>query len=157
MGSKIINNLGYLVVENLNNYSAVNTAWTNFKGLFGNMWNPLYYTLPFPLQVAGAYSSFNFADLMMIVLFAFVGTTFDPSNVFCQWMFIYIPAFYTGYAFLANMVSEFLYVVNIVQLHNSFESLMYLSVGSILSILTALIYTVGPHAIAEWTFYPNLI
>ena len=155
LGAKILNNVGYSFVDHLNNYAAVNTAWTNFTGLFGSLWDPLYYTLIFPLQVAGAYSSFNYADFLTIVLFAYVGTTFDPTNVFCKWMFMYIPTFYTVIAFLNNVISEFLFVVNIVQLYNSFESLVYLSVGSILAIITTLVYTFGPLAIAEMTFYPN--
>ena len=157
LGAKILNNVGFEVVDYLNNFYTVIFAWNDFKALFGNLWMPIYQSLLFPLEIVATYTRLNLADLLYVVLFALVGTTFDTSNVFCKWMFMYIPALISLYSALENVWSEVKYVIHYVKVLHHQETYLFLTIGGILAVVTTMAYTLGPLAIASKTIYPNLI
>ena len=58
------------------------------------------------MYVAGSFGLVTYADLTTLLLFKFVGTTYDPTNPFCYWMFFLVPAYRTIDNYLTFMAAN---------------------------------------------------
>ena len=154
---KLLNWFYNSAVGVLRNYTSFTTMVTNIDNALGALYDPIQYLVINPVLFAGSYASFNYTDLMMIILFGMVGTTFDPTNAFCQWMFFYIPLFRVGstlfFLYLSNGIST---IQNLVS-GNTLVSKIYSTAATFLSMILTTAYTLGPLVIAGNVYYPQVI
>ena len=67
---------------------------------------PIIGSALYPVWLAGTFGRVTYADLTTLLLFKFVGTSFDPTNPFCNWMFFIIPAYRTIDNYLTFLVAN---------------------------------------------------
>ena len=78
-------------------FTNISTLTTNF---------PIIGSALYPLYIAGSSGLVTYADLTTLLLFKFVGTTYDPTNPFCYWMFFLVPAYRVADNYLAFIATN---------------------------------------------------
>ena len=154
---KIINFFLFESITFLNRFTPVTNFWGTLTAGLGWFFNPLYYFVVYPFTTAGAYSRFSYSDLMAVVLFGLVGTTFSPTNVFCQWMFFYLPAIFAISSFTNSLILDFISLTTLIQSSTSIINLIYYTSYSLLTLVISTAYTAGPLIISTQVFYPGTL
>ncbi len=88
---KLINWFFVGALDILDNNGLYNSIVNSITGALGGFYTPIEYLLVKPLKYASSYAQLNYSDIMMIVLLGVMGSSYDASNPFCEWMFFYIP------------------------------------------------------------------
>ena len=154
---KIMNYFLFESITFLDRYTPVTNFWSTLTTDLGWFFNPLYYFVVYPFTTAGAYSRFSYSDLMAVVLFGLVGTTFSSTIVFCQWMFFYLPAVIAISSFTNSLIYDFISMTTLIQSSTSILTLIYYTSYSLLTLAISAAYTAGPLIISTQVFYPGTL
>ena len=153
---KLINWFFVGALDILDNNGLYNSIVNSITGALGGFYTPIKYLFVKPLKYASSYAQLNYSDIMMIVLLGVMGTTYDASNPFCEWMFFYIPALLQArslYYLTYGVFSYFnYYVIN--GTHGLWKEFFY-SGYSVLSFIISAAYTIGPLIISTDVYYPD--
>ena len=154
---KILNYILFESISLLDKFTFVSSFWTKLGTDLGWIFNPLYYFVIYPFITAGAYAGFSYSDLMAVVLFGLVGTTYSPSNVFCQWMFFYLPAIIAISSFTNSLIFDFISMTTLIQSSTNILTLIYYVSYSFLAVVLSAAYTAGPLLISTEVFYSAML
>ena len=66
--------------------------YTSTLAFFKKFLKPVYYLMIQPFEFLGAQAYLTYSDLMIVILFGLVGTSFQQGNAFVEFMFMYSPA-----------------------------------------------------------------
>ncbi len=131
--------IGLQIVSNI-----LNAFMPNLATFGGPIFQSLIST---PLSNAGPYSGVGkYTEIFTWVLFKFVGTTYDPDNAFCKWMFFYFPIYY-GFWEITSFLSYYLAggFLDLSSVTGMISSLVTLALGTL--------YTFGPAGLTAYYFY----
>ena len=126
------------------------------ENALGGFLYPIYYFAFAPIYTAGAKNIFTYSDFMAVILFGMVGTTYSPTNVFCEWMFFYLPILSLIPTFI-TMVGELTVLGNLIYSSTTLLNTFYFTVMTLTTSFIAAAYTAGPLIISASVFYPNTI
>ncbi len=134
---------GFIGLQILNNI-LYGLFGANLATLGGPIIQSLFTT---PLSDAYPYAGVGkYTEIFTWVLFKFVGTTYDPDNAFCKWMFFYFPIWY-GFWEVTSFLSYYFAggYLDLSSITSMISSLVTLALGTI--------YTFGPAGLTAYYFY----
>ena len=126
------------------------------ENALGGFLYPIYYFAFAPIYTAGAKNIFTYSDFMAVILFGMVGTTYSPTNVFCEWMFFYLPLL-SLIPFFISIFGELGALANLISSSTTLLDTIYLSGMAFVFSFLATVYTAGPLIISASVFYPNTL
>ena len=116
---------------------------------------PIIGSALYPVYIAGASGLVTYADLTTLLLFKFVGTSFDPTNPFCNWMFFLVPAYRTIDNYLTFMSTNWSTFSSQITTASTPGGLVYSIYYAVAAAYLGLRFNMGQLLIGARTFYPE--
>ena len=150
---KIVNWVGYLIIDTIKSIPIVASFYNTFETLLGKFFKPIFYLILYPFEVLGANAMPNYSDWMTFILFWKIGTTFTKDNLFLEVLFFYLPAVISTLNYTQFTWANLGNVRTLNKNNNGIYSQMLGYTYGVLSFCVEAIFAFSPVALAYETFF----